>query len=96
MTSLNLSLKSAVPSLEGAADALGNPQMPKSLSVLTRIAKLAIHVRLTCASSLSGLRAKPTYTCAFTIADVSFLESELKKALDLTNLSLPSCLGAHE
>ncbi|GJY53202.1 hypothetical protein Tco_0444866 [Tanacetum coccineum] len=68
----------------------------RSLSVLTRIAKLAIHVRLTCASFLSGLRAKPTYTCAFTIADMSFLESELKKALDLTNLSLPSCLGAHE
>ncbi|GJX47420.1 zf-CCHC domain-containing protein [Tanacetum coccineum] len=39
---------------------------------------------------------KTLYTCAFTIADVSFLESEVLRSLDLTKLSLASCLGAHE
>ncbi|GKA75414.1 hypothetical protein Tco_0781792 [Tanacetum coccineum] len=55
-----------------------------------------IKLRLLCASLLSGLAQKPIYTCAFTIADVSFLESEVLRSLDLTNLSLPSCLEAHE
>ncbi|GJY90942.1 putative reverse transcriptase domain-containing protein [Tanacetum coccineum] len=55
-----------------------------------------IKLRLLCASLLSGLAQKPIYTCAFTIADVSFLESEVLRSLDLTNLSLASCLGAHE
>ncbi|GKB97465.1 hypothetical protein Tco_0983602, partial [Tanacetum coccineum] len=55
-----------------------------------------IKLRLLCASLLSGLAQKSIYTCAFTIADVSFLESEVLRSLDLTNLSLASCLGAHE
>ncbi|GJS19153.1 hypothetical protein Tco_0447785 [Tanacetum coccineum] len=62
----------------------------------TRLPSWQIKLRLLCASLLSGLAQKPIYTCAFTIADVSFLESEVLRSLDLTNLSLASCLGAHE
>ncbi|GJX04294.1 ribonuclease H-like domain-containing protein [Tanacetum coccineum] len=67
-----------------------------SLSDLTRIANVAIRLRLTCASLLSDLVQKPAYTCASSIDDVSFLLSELMRACDMTNLSLLSCLGAQE
>ncbi|GJW02785.1 hypothetical protein Tco_1561641 [Tanacetum coccineum] len=57
---------------------------------------MAIRLRLTCASLLSDLVQKPTYTCASSIDDVSFLLSELMRTCDMTNLSLLSCLGAQE
>ncbi|GJS87118.1 hypothetical protein Tco_1324536 [Tanacetum coccineum] len=51
---------------------------------------------LACATYVSDLRAKPTNKCAFTMADVSPLECELVRSLDMTDFSLPSCLGALE
>ncbi|GKE86865.1 hypothetical protein Tco_1560607, partial [Tanacetum coccineum] len=72
------------------------PQNPSHQSDLTRIAKLAIHVRLTCASSLCRNYTKPISLCAFLALTWLDHESELMIALDLTELTLPLCLGALE
>ncbi|GJZ00031.1 hypothetical protein Tco_0517460 [Tanacetum coccineum] len=48
-----------------------------SISDLTRIANVAIRLRLTCASLLNDLVQKPTLYCAFIIATWPLIESEL-------------------
>ncbi|GKD53743.1 hypothetical protein Tco_1287130, partial [Tanacetum coccineum] len=60
-----------------------------SISDLTRIANVAIRLRLTCASLLNDLVQKPTTNCASSIDDVASLAQELMKTIDLTSLTLP-------